>query len=343
MSVLESRRLAHRYREDEASLNGVDFSLTENSRTVLTGPNGSGKTTLLLHLNGTLQPSEGAVFLRGRKMGYSRAELNDWRRHVGFVFQNPDDQLFAPTVAQDVSFGPLNLGLSETEARGRTRWAMERLSILDLAERPPHELSFGQKKRAAIAGAIAMQPEILLLDEPTAGLDAASRDRLLDTLTALSDSGTTLLVATHDERLAREWGQITVTLEAGQISGIRMAPPESLKTKRFKLAQMTVCLGCCCGRVDKGKPPVPVDRLKSAWKENKLLKYVQLSISGCIGPCDVPNVVKVSSARGQEWIGNIADPAEFEFLIDWALAVKQAGKLLPLPARFDDRRFDPFR
>lgn len=343
MSILESKRLAHRYPNDVTALRAVDFSLAEGSRTVLTGPNGSGKTTLLLHLNGALKPSSGSVFLRGEEMGYSRDELLRWRRQVGFVFQNPDDQLFAPTVAQDVSFGPLNLGLGESEARYRSEWAMERLSISDLADRAPHELSYGQKKRAAIAGAIAMKPDVLLLDEPTAGLDERSRSKLLETLTSLNESGTTLLAATPDEKLAREWGQFTVTLDEGRATGVRRPPAASLGTKRMVHAQMAVCLGCCCGRVDKGKPEVPVDRLKSAWKENKLLKFVQLSISGCLGPCDVPNVVKVSSARGQEWIGNITDPAEYDLLIDWARRTKAEDRLLPLPEQFDDRRFDPFR
>jgi cobalt/nickel transport system ATP-binding protein len=343
VSILESRRLSHRYPNEVAALRGVDFELTEGSRTVLTGPNGSGKTTLLLHLNGALKPSSGSVFLRGEEMGYSRDELTRWRRQVGFVFQNPDDQLFAPTVAQDVSFGPLNLGLSDSEARYRSDWAMERLSISSLAERAPHELSYGQKKRVAVAGVIAMKPDVLLLDEPTAGLDETSRAALLETLASLNESGTTLLAATHDEKLARDWGHFTVALDEGRVSGVSRTVTASLATKRMVHAQMAVCLGCCCGRVDKGKPEVPVDRLKSAWKENKLLKFVQLSISGCLGPCDVPNVVKISSARGQEWIGDIKDPAEYELLIDWAKRVKAEDSLLPLPAPFDGRRFDPFR
>jgi cobalt/nickel transport system ATP-binding protein len=343
MSLIEARQLVHRYGDNQPSLTGIDFALAERSRTVLLGANGAGKTTLLLHLNGTLRPASGAVFLRGQQMGYSRAELNQWRRQVGFVFQNPDDQLFAPTVLQDVSFGPLNLGLSDADARARSEWAMEQLGIADLGGRGVDELSFGQKKRAAIAGVIAMEPDVLLLDEPTAGLDSRSRGRLLETLTALNEKGTAMLAASHDEALARDWGHLAVTLEEGRLVGVRAVSSELLPTKRGKLAQMSVCLGCCCGQVDKGKPPVPVDSLKKAWKENKLLKYVQLSISGCLGPCDVPNVVLVTSARGQEWIGNIKDPAEYDLLVQWALATKESGCLQPLPPAFDGRRLDPFR
>jgi hypothetical protein len=118
---------------------------------------------------------------------------------------------------------------------------------------------------------------------------------------------------------------------------------ERLVTKKKVHAQLSVCVGCCCGRVDKGNPEVPVGRLKTAWKENKLLRYVQLTISGCLGPCDLKNVIKLSSARGQEWIGNITDPAEFDLLIGWAMRVKAEDRLLDLPLEFDDRRFDPYR
>ena len=126
-------------------------------------------------------------------------------------------------------------------------------------------------------------------------------------------------------------------------SAVYLPDGEQIVTKRKVHAQLAVCVGCCCGRVDKGNPEVPVDRLKAAWKENKLLRYVQLSISGCLGPCDLKNVIKVSSARGQEWIGNLTDPAEFDLLIDWAMRVKAEDRLLDLPSAFDDRRFDPYR
>lgn len=118
---------------------------------------------------------------------------------------------------------------------------------------------------------------------------------------------------------------------------------EQIATKRKVHGQLSICAGCCCGRVDKGNPEVPVDRLKAAWKENKLLRYVQLSISGCLGPCDLKNVIKLSSTRGQEWIGNITDPAEFDLLIDWAMRVKAEDRLLDLPPEFYNRRFDPYR
>lgn len=126
-------------------------------------------------------------------------------------------------------------------------------------------------------------------------------------------------------------------------SAVYLPQGERIATKRKVHAQLSICLGCCCGRVDKGHPEVPVDRLKAAWKENKLLRFVQLSISGCLGPCDLKNVIKVSSARGQEWIGNIVDPAEFDLLIDWAMRTKAEDRLLDLPGEFDGRRFDPYR
>src|SRR5262249_51632458 len=148
-------------------------------RLAILGANGSGKTTVLLHLNGTLKPRSGEVRLDGKAMAHDHDSLITWRRRVGLVLQNADDQLFAPTVAEDVSFGPLNLGLSHHETRTRVSNALSALHIDHLADRATHMLSFGQKKRVAIAGLVAMQPEILLLDEPTAGLDHLGTESLL--------------------------------------------------------------------------------------------------------------------------------------------------------------------
>lgn len=169
MTLLEAYGLTYDYPGGVQALSGLDLSVERGRRLAILGPNGAGKTTLLLHLNGTLRPTSGRVLLDGVVAGYCRADLTVWRRRVGLVLQDADDQLFAASVAEDVSFGPLNLGLSDEEARQRVDEALAALRIADLADRPTHMLSFGQKKRAAIAGAVAMRPEILLLDEPTAG------------------------------------------------------------------------------------------------------------------------------------------------------------------------------
>ncbi|WP_294534228.1 ATP-binding cassette domain-containing protein [uncultured Rhodoblastus sp.] len=202
MTLLEAQALTYAYPGGVPALSGLDLRVERGRRLAILGPNGAGKTTLLLHLNGTLRPSSGRVLLDGAAAGYSREKLSHWRRRVGLVLQDSDDQLFAASVAEDVSFGPLNLGLSDEEARARVEETLAALAIADLADRPTHMLSFGQKKRAALAGAAAMRPEILLLDEPTAGLDQRGATLLLDVLKQLQNGGTTLVFTTHDADLA---------------------------------------------------------------------------------------------------------------------------------------------
>lgn len=202
MSLLEARGLRYDYPGGVEGLCGADLTVRQGRRLAILGANGSGKTTLLLHLNGTLRPSAGEVRLDGRVLGWSRSELNAWRRRVGLVLQEADDQLFAASVGEDVSFGVLNLGLPEAEVRARVAETLAGLRIPELADRPPHLLSFGQKKRVAIAGAVAMRPEILLLDEPTAGLDHHGVVHLLAVLDRLAAAGTTLVLTLHDVDLA---------------------------------------------------------------------------------------------------------------------------------------------
>jgi len=199
---LEARGLVFSWPGGGRALDGLDLAVRRGRRLAVLGPNGAGKSTLLLHLNGTLRPEAGEVRVDGTAPGYGRAALAGWRRRVGLVMQDPDDQLFAATVAEDVSFGPLNLGLSEAEAATRVTEALDALGIANLAERATHQLSFGQKKRVAIAGALAMRPEVLLLDEPLAGLDHRGGVLLQEGLAQLAEAGTTLVLTTHDVDLA---------------------------------------------------------------------------------------------------------------------------------------------
>lgn len=226
--ILAARGLAYRYPGGARGLRGIDLEVPRGLRLALLGANGAGKSTLLLHLNGTLRPERGEVHLSGRAMGYGRADLAEWRRRVGLVLQDPDDQLFSASVYQDVSFGPLNLGLAEGAARERVEEALAAMEIGDLRDRPTHLLSFGQKKRAAIAGVLAMRPEVLLLDEPMAGLDPEGAERLLDLLERLHRAGTTLVLATHDLDLARSWADEAVVLHEGTVVG-RGAPGRVLQ------------------------------------------------------------------------------------------------------------------
>lgn len=210
--VLSVTGLAYAYPDGHQALYGVDLELVEGERVALLGPNGAGKTTLVLHLNGILQPGKGRVEISG--LPVTKHHLAEVRRRVGLVFQDPDDQLFMPTVADDVAFGPANLGLSGAELTERVEHALELVGMADYAKRPPHHLSYGQRRRVAVATVLAMQPEILVLDEPSSNLDPASRRELSDILLALD---VTILMVTHDLPYALELCPRSVVLSDGVI------------------------------------------------------------------------------------------------------------------------------
>jgi len=203
--ILAARDIDYVYPGHVQALQGLSLDIEQGRKLAVLGPNGSGKTTLLLHLNGTLRPQRGEILFDGRPVSYQRRALNAWRSRVGLVLQEPDDQLFSASVYQDISFGPLNQGLSALEARERVQLALAALHIEPLADRATHMLSVGQKKRVAIAGILAMRPEVLILDEPTAGLDAQGVAQLLTVLEEQRQAGTTLVFATHDVDLAYTW------------------------------------------------------------------------------------------------------------------------------------------
>ncbi len=202
---------------DRVVLDGANLTVAGGTRVALLGANGSGKTTLLRCLSGALTPASGEVLLDNRPLQHTRKGLAEHRRLVQLVLQDPDDQLFSADVARDVSFGPLNLGLTEEETQARVEEALELLGICDLARRPTHQLSFGQRKRAAIAGAVAMRPCLLLLDEPTAGLDPAGVDDMLAALSRLEQHETTVVLATHDVDLALAWAHEVAVVTAGRV------------------------------------------------------------------------------------------------------------------------------
>lgn len=197
MVILEARSLTFAYPGGEDVLHGVDFSVQEGEFLGLLGANGCGKTTLFQHFNGLLKAKTGKVFLRGR-------DLNEWGkaevfRRVGLVFQDPNDQLFAAAVYEDVSYGPANLRLSAAEITRRVENSLQQVGMWDYRKRSLHQLSYGQKKRVAIAGILAMQPEIIILDEPTAGLDPRTAAALMKLLKSLQkEQGLTIILATHE-------------------------------------------------------------------------------------------------------------------------------------------------
>ncbi len=214
--ILEICNIRHVYATGSAGLAGCSLNIRQGSRNALLGANGSGKTTLLQQLNGLLRPTSGVILIDGAPLDYSRNGLAALRRRVGLVFQNPDRQLFSASVFEDVSFGPLNLGLDEAEVRERVAQSLAAVGMTALAEQPVHYLSFGQKKRVCIAGVLAMQPEVLLLDEPMAGLDGAAQTELLAVLDELSSRGITIVLSTHDVDFAYRWADDIHVLAAGR-------------------------------------------------------------------------------------------------------------------------------
>lgn len=212
--VVELRALHHAYPDGYEALRGVDLHVHPGERVALLGPNGAGKTTLVLHLNGVLRPDSGSVTISG--LPVEQESLLEVRRRVGIVFQDPDDQLFMPTVRQDVAFGPRNLGLRGSELDARVEEALAAVEVTDLADRPPHHLSFGQRRRVAIATVLAMGPEILVLDEPSSNLDPAARREVADLVRGLD---VTVLMVTHDLPYALELCERSVVLSEGVVVG----------------------------------------------------------------------------------------------------------------------------
>ncbi|MHC9293408.1 energy-coupling factor ABC transporter ATP-binding protein [Mycobacterium sp. LTG2003] len=209
---IDIKGLHHAYPDGHVGLRGVDLTVSSGERVAVLGPNGAGKTTLMLHLNGVLRATSGAVRVTG--LPVTRENLREIRRRVGLVFQDPDDQLFMPTVAQDVAFGPANFGLAGDELAARVQRALAQVSLTEQADRNPAHLSGGQRRRAALATVLACDAEVLVLDEPSANLDPVARRELAETLAALD---TTMIIVTHDLPYAAQLCSRAVIMDEGRI------------------------------------------------------------------------------------------------------------------------------
>ena len=210
--ALAIERLTYAYPDGTRALDAVDLKVARGERVALLGPNGAGKSTLILHINGVLMPQEGSLSVSGTRL--DEGSLRGIRALVGLVFQDPDDQLFMTTVYDDVAFGPLNTGLSRAEVNLRVHEALHAVGLADVASKPGTHLSFGQKKRIALATVLSMRPDILVLDEPTSNLDPRAKRHMLDVLDSLE---ATFIVATHDMDLAWRLCTRAVILDAGRV------------------------------------------------------------------------------------------------------------------------------
>ncbi len=212
-NYLNINNLSFEYPDGHEALKNINLNLSNGERLGVLGPNGAGKTTLILHLNGILGELKGNIQLS--QVSYTEDNISKIRKSVGLVFQDPDDQLFMPTVLEDVMFGPKNFGFSEEQVEANSMKALEQVKMLEFTDKPPHHLSFGQKRKIAIASVLASEPELLVLDEPSSNLDPASRRELIDILKNLKVS---IILVTHDLPMALEICNRSIILNNGQIT-----------------------------------------------------------------------------------------------------------------------------
>ncbi|OLN26807.1 ATPase component CbiO of energizing module of cobalt ECF transporter [Desulfosporosinus metallidurans] len=215
--ILEAVDLEYSYPDGTNALRKVNLQVQQGEKLAILGSNGAGKSTLFMQFNGIFRPNSGSIKYQGQDISYKSKELIELRKKVGIVFQDPDSQLFSASVYQDISFGPLNLGLSEEKVAERVKRAMKDTETTDLEDKPTHLLSYGQKKRVSIAGVLAMGPEVIIFDEPTAGLDPRHAREFMQLLEKLSIEGKTIILSTHDVDLAYSWSDQMAIMYRGEI------------------------------------------------------------------------------------------------------------------------------
>lgn len=271
-AVLEARGLVFAYPDGPVVLDGADLAVDPGRRLAVLGPNGGGKTTLFRLLLGLLAPAAGEVLLDGEPVRRTRRGLVRLRESAQLVLQDPDDQLFSADVAQDVSFGPLNLGLDGAEVDARVHDALAAVGIADLADRPTHRLSFGQRKRVAIAGALAVRPRVLVLDEPTAGLDPAGVEELVVVLEDLQRAGTAVVLSTHDVDLAHRWADDVAVVARGGCGGSGGRDPRRRRAARGRPARPGLGTGRRAAARAGGPPGTTPPRRRSCTRSCRDLR-----------------------------------------------------------------------
>lgn len=233
--IIEARDVFFTYDGDEkASLQGVNIAIKKGNKVAFMGANGSGKSTFFLCLNGVHKPDAGSIFYRGKPVDYSKAGLKKLRGRVGIVFQDPDNQLFSASVTQEISFGILNMGVPENEAKAEVERVIERMEITPFKDRPTYALSGGQKKQVSIADILVMHPEVIILDEPTGALDPKHTKLVNDWIDRLSSEGITILQATHDIDYACAWADEIVLMKDGKV--LKQGTPQEICADKETLA-----------------------------------------------------------------------------------------------------------
>ena len=215
--ILETKDLSFKYPDGTKALNNINLKIEKGKKISFVGVNGSGKSTLFLNFNGVLKPTKGTIVYKGEEVKYNHKSLLDLRKNVGIVFQDPENQLFSSSVYQEVSFGAMNLKLSEIEVRNRVDDALKNIGMYDYRDKAVHFLSYGQKKRVSIADILVMQPEIIVFDEPTSSLDPKHSKQIVKIFDELNEKGMTVILSTHDVELAYSWSDYIVVMKDGEI------------------------------------------------------------------------------------------------------------------------------
>ncbi len=241
--LLKAKQLSYTYEgSDVPALNGLSLEIRRGRKVACMGANGSGKSTFFLCCNGIRKPDSGQLYFEGHPLDYSKKGLLSLRSKVGVVFQDPDNQLFSANVLQEISFGPLNLGLTQQETRRRAEQVMERLGIASFAHRPVHALSGGQKKLVAIADILVMEPSLILLDEPAAALDPIHTRIVREIIDEISASGITVVTATHDVDYAWSWADDVLLFHEGQL--LAFGSPKDVFTQKKLLETASLETPC---------------------------------------------------------------------------------------------------
>ena len=264
--ILEAVDLDYSYPDGTKALRNMNLHVQKGEKLAILGSNGAGKSTLFMQFNGIYRPNSGSLKYQGQDISYKNKALIELRKMVGIVFQDPDSQLFSASVYQDISFGPLNLGLTEEEVKERVKQALTDTETTDLEDKPTHLLSYGQKKRVSIAGVLVMEPEVIIFDEPTAGLDPRHSKEFMQLLERLSIEGKTIILSTHDVDLAYSWSDRLVIMSSGEIIA-QGAPGELfLRPELIERADLALpwLIEMHCGLVEKGwlPPSTPLPKTR---------------------------------------------------------------------------------